>query len=152
MRTKLNLTGLVMTGAATLFVGLAGSVQAIPIVVRNHTTALHATTTHQVTGSMVQSNPNQILTTLVSASHLSASTSVHNASSHHVAVLNHRAPGITVPVGGTLPGGVLPKPLPSGTNQIPVTISTAAPDGGTTAAMLGAAFCGLVLLRTKLKV
>lgn len=129
MRKKINFTGLAITGASALFVGLAGNVQAIPISMHN------------------QSNRNQSLAT-PTASLLSGSVLAQNArarlnSGSSVFYNNRRgaSPAIILN-GGTTSKTRLTSRAASAANVL---------DGGPTAMMLAEAFCALALLRKKLK-
>jgi VPDSG-CTERM motif len=161
MRKKINLAG-VQIGAAALFVGLAGNIQAIPLT-------LHDYSTNQAVRALDQNRKNQSFTSLA------ASLSPKPAKGKNVIVrrssrlgnLPHPILGGLLPVAaqGTFPTGlgttttlpglpveILPQPLApasAGTTKAPSAASV--PDGGATAAMMAGSVFGLALLRKKLK-
>lgn len=164
MRAKINLTSFIIIGAAALFVGVAGKVQAIP-------TTFHNGRTYQAAHAFDHVNRNQSLASLT-ASISSMPVNGKKAGGHGNFTLrrgNHPYPilgGLTPlsPVtgqgnypagalnGGTaiiIPGQVLPKPLSTGTVKPAGAVGV--PDGGMTATMMVGSFFGLALLKKKLK-
>jgi hypothetical protein len=136
MRKKINLTAFVTTGAAALFVGLAGNMHAIPISMHNDSDA----------GMWSWNNAGE----------------PRNLGSRY---FNHHRHGVTTtlpsltgldPVSPTLPPltglDLVSTTSPPLTGQEPNDSSTSVPDGGTTAMMMAGAFCGLALVRKTLKV
>ena len=170
MRKKIILPSIVITGVAALVVGFASNAQAIPITVRN----LDVSRTHYWFGSI---NRNQ--SHAGSAAAISSLTVSSGNLGNHVAfgygnlhgfghgIFGH---GITTPqtpviIQGAHPSiglhapllPVVPVRLPPSA-PIVVTRSgasggnvTSVPDAGTTAELLAGSFCGLALLRKKLK-
>jgi hypothetical protein len=143
---KNNKTNFAITGAAALFVGLAGTAQAIPIPV-------HAAQ------SIIQSNANKKLAGPVAfVSHAPVPPKKPAKKTKHVPVIPVI---VTIPDPGSIPVPsftmpvVSPTTIDSGLVLQPVTLAvasvTSVPDGGATGAMLGGIFGGLVLLRKKLK-
>jgi hypothetical protein len=161
MKNKINLSGF-QIGAAALFVGLAGNVQAIPTTLRDYSAS-------QAVRALEQSQENQnytrlaasISTKLVKGKRAVARRNLRLANLNHLTL-----GGLTpLPAQGTFPAGVLgggtttllpgvpvtilPRPLP------PVTANGSSPngvpDGGATAAMMAGSICGLALLRKKIK-
>lgn len=159
MRKKIYRTSCVITGVAALFVGLAGTVQAIPITLRDHNAqqALH---------SLGQNSHNQ---SRVSAAGSLLSGSVRSLNtggqrSAGLGNLHRRGHGVPVTDQGAYPISVLRAPItpvsPVRLPQAPIRVlgggtasetPSAAPDGGTTAVMMAGSLCGLALLRKKLK-
>ena len=149
MRKKTNQTSFAITGAAALLIGLTANVEAIPISMRTLSASQSALAFNQ---SPASSNPS------VSSKKVNANTKSVSRNLKHPGFGRPPSPlpgqggtPVTVPTGTIiLPGGTLPKPLsPPGPNQ--PSGPSSVPDGGTTATMMGGVFCGLALLRKKLK-
>jgi hypothetical protein len=164
MRKKTNFAGLVITGTATAFVGLAVNAQAIPISIHDDADAWGRSErmghdhdvddaagriepfvsdhlgekTHSKTQSIDLSNLNKKPTS-PTVLLLSSLGTAQNSSSHRnfpSGNLPHHNPGVPPPTSW---------PIASG------PALTTVPDGGNTTLMIGGAFCGLVLLRKKLE-
>jgi hypothetical protein len=126
MRKKINLTTFVTTGAAALFVGLAGNMHAIPISMHDDSDAWMC--------SMCSWNN--------AGEPRNLGSRYFNHHRHGVSTILPSLTGLD-PVSTTSP------PL---TGQEPNDSPTSVPDGGTTAMMMAGAFCGLALVRKTLKV
>src|ERR1022692_766515 len=149
MRKKTNFAGLVITGTATAFVGLAVNAQAIPISIDHDADDAAGRIepfvsdhlgekTHSKTQSIDLSNLNKKPTS-PTVLLLSSLGTAQNSSSHRnfpSGNLPHHNPGVPPPTSW---------PIASG------PALTTVPDGGNTTLMIGGAFCGLVLLRKKLE-
>jgi VPDSG-CTERM motif len=159
---KNNLRGIAITAAATLLVGLAGNVQAIPITLRDHNVRQ---TLHSL--GQISHNPRQIFST---AALFPALVRSPNGDGHHsvgLANLHNHGHGLPVSAPVTDQGAYpiiplhTPVILPVSLPKPPVLVVNgggtpghnvvSVPDGGTTAAMMAVSFCGLALLRKKLK-
>ena len=165
MRNKFNLSG-ISIGVAALVVGLAGNVQAIPTTTRDYNAS-------QSARSLDWSGQNQSLASLQTLRSTKVVKAKKVAGSRKAGGKNLIRPilvGLTplspvanqgvLPTGGLaagtplpLPVTVLTQPLSSGSSGTTAQVdsATSAPDGGTTATLLGGTFCGLALLRKKLK-
>jgi hypothetical protein len=138
---KINKTNFAITGAAALFVGLAGTAQAIP-------------TPAHVVQPIVQNGGNRLSAGLI----LRMSAAQAKASAKKTKTVPILASGSTL---GSIPMPSLTLPEVSGpviaTGLVIKPVVPAAapissvPDGGATGAMLGGTFGGLALLRKKLK-
>jgi hypothetical protein len=139
MRKTITQPGLIITGAAALFVGLAGNIYAIPIPFHMKpdvvsSTAKAAEKTPAINPAIVNGNPVSL-----AVFPLSSSDPIQ---------------GLRSPV-GTI--GKLPNFHPI--QYVPVTVvvtfvktpTNNVPDGGLTALMLGGTFSGLVYLKRKTK-
>src|ERR1039457_6167907 len=164
MRKKTNFAGLVITGATTVFVGLAGNAQAIPIsihddpdvwgrserighghgaddaagrmdpLVSDHLGGKTHSKAQSIDLSYLNENPTSPTVLL-----LSSLGTAQNSSSHHnfsSGNLPHHNPGVPPPTSLPIARGPAP---------------TSVPDSGNNAIMMGGVFCGLVLLRKKLR-
>jgi hypothetical protein len=145
---KINLAGFTMVGAAALYVALAGNVRAIPFTVHDDVVnsairsqnLLSGQSDYEAALALDHGNRNQghgNPTALI----LSTSARVQNTSRP-----GNSSPRISRPRKHGH-GVEAPSPQPTGQDPAPVSV----PDGGTTATMLGGVFCGLVLLKKKLK-
>jgi hypothetical protein len=138
LRKTINPTAFVIAGAAALFAGLAGNVQAIPISIQDQSN-------HGGVHFSVQSSHNQSLAS-PTASVLSGSVLAQNAvgphnfgpwNFHDSWSFHHGRQGGLTP----------PSPLSRQDSS-----SASVPDGGTTAMMMGGVLCGFALLGNKLKI
>ncbi len=131
-----------IAGAAVLFVGLAGNVQAVPITTKNPSglaTAPHQARTTPVVnlGSVIMTpiNPRALL--------LSGSDTARRASGSYT-VSSARLPQFSVMKHGT---PVVFVTAPTGRVALGATV----PDGGTTGALLGGSLSALIFLKRKLE-
>ena len=163
MRKTTKFAGLVITGAATAFVGLVGNAQAISISIHDDPGALGRSErvgrdhdaddaagriepfvsdrlggkTHSKTQSIDLSNVNKKHTS-PTVLLLSSLGTGQNSSSHH------NFPSGNLPHHN--PGGQPPTSSPIASDPAPTSV----PDGGNTTVMIGGLFFGLILLRKKL--
>ena len=158
MRKNIYQTSCIITGVAALFVGLAGTVQAIPMTIHNHNV-------QQALPSTGQNNQSRITpATSPVASSVQSPNAGQPRSGHHVFQFGHGATPILTPVTnqGAHPVSGLHSPiLPIIPVNLPPIVhsgggttganAVGVPDGGTTAMMMGGAFCGLALIKRKLK-
>jgi hypothetical protein len=149
LRKNIKLTGSLIAAAATLCAGLAGDVQAIPISMHDDLdagmgpwTLSHEKSHYEAAYSFDRINQNQGLGSptvfhLVTSVPLKIAGETHGLGSKKV---HHHKPGVTV----TPPAAIVPP-----REGVPSAASVA--DGGSTGLMMGGVFCGLALLRKKLK-
>jgi hypothetical protein len=140
---KNNKTNFAITGAAALFVGLAGTSQAIPI-------SPHAAQ------SIIQSSANKTPTGLAAlVLRISAQAKKAGKKTKPVPSLSSSStlgvipmPSLTMPVVSMpiVASGLVIQPILPAASPV-----SSVPDGGTAGAMLGGTFGGLALLRKKLK-
>jgi hypothetical protein len=137
---KINKTNFAFTGAAALFVGLAGTAQAIPIPAHTVQSAIDSAGNKKPPGriALVSFEPASLQR---SGNKIRPVVSIPEQGSIPV-------PSLTMPVVSApiIPSGLVIKPI------VPVAVrATSVPDAGTTAMLLGGSFGGLALLRKKLK-
>jgi len=170
MRKKINQTGFVIAGAAALFVGLAGNMQATPISIHDN---WEAGMRSWILGRDLQGNEwilgqnlhgNEIAHFIDQSSHNQISTSPNAFPSGPASAQNGDVhgnpglPGLSQGSQGAPPLTILPLIHgPASVNDgvpplavVPISNSPALvsiPDGGATALMLAGVFCGFVFLR-----
>jgi hypothetical protein len=143
---KNNKTNFAITGAAALFVGLAGTAQAIPIP---------AHTAQSIIQDSADKKPAGPVALVLPAPAPPKKSGKKTKPVPVIPVI------VTIPEPGSIPVAsftmpvVIPLTIVSGIVLQPVTPAAASiisvSDGGATGAMLGGVFGGLVLLRKKLK-
>jgi hypothetical protein len=161
MRKKINQTNFAITGAAALFVGLAGNVQAIPMPMHSQNVNEAVQAAARKEAALLARSPrvpkvvagsNPVASNVGPARHgvpvtLSPLTIQHHPP-HYVA--HNGTPGLT-PYVYTEPS-TINLVLPQGGTVAKVSsAAVGVPDGGPTAAMMAGALGGLVLLRKKLE-
>jgi hypothetical protein len=149
MRKKISLRGYTITGAAVLFVGLVGNVQAIPISILKNPIALKSASPKVGTTKIgaiygvnldnlnknLKALPVLLLPVLETALHSSGS---YDFSPAKLPNFNHYKNAPPPPTNFT------PAPPAS-------ALVASVPDGGITVAMLGGVFSALVFLKRKLE-
>jgi len=174
MRKKMKHTSFIIAGAATLFVGIAGNLQAVTIPMQSNGNTdtrswVLATDAHgnksilgqnlnggEIAYPVNQGGLDQISASLNAA--LSKAVSAQNAAAHN----NPGLPGVSHGSQGAPPMTILPvSPSPVTIIQgapplVPVPVvkisdSISVPDGGMTIVLLGGVFCGFVIVRKNLK-
>jgi hypothetical protein len=149
MRKKISRTGFIIAGAAALFVGLAGNVQAIPISMHDFsklTKSVASPTDSLLTGShkaisiSISDLSKPIKSVASPIDFFSGSILAENVDAPRNVIsldLKQEEPLVTS-------SSFVQGPAPTVTVK---ALVASVPDGGTTGMMLGGAFCGLVFLK-----
>ena len=177
MKNKFNRTGLVLTGAAVLLVGLAGNIQAVPVATssarayetaRSRELSLEVESTARRAEALLAQLPTLHETVTAHGLQPSLARTGGSVVPARQPVLVHGNPSglalftsfpVDVPShtgiiqGETIyhiPTAVITRPVIDRPTATASPAVTSVPDGGTTAGLLSAALCGVVLLRRKL--
>jgi hypothetical protein len=166
MRNKNDKTNFAVTGAAALFVGLAGTAQAIPISAHDFQSIIQksADKTPAVQDGLIFKDPVPVKKAVVVAKPIPKFVAspeddvIPHAKADLVNLTIPKRPAIvSIPEEGVMPvpslkmpvisiaTGLVLKPVPK-----PESAPISVPDGGAAGVMLGGAFGGLALLRRKL--